>query len=72
MSPREIGTRLGRAIAHGMLADGRKREWPGLDPLDADYGRPLAAAGIKPGTEAWREAESAGAEAYRRTMAKGF
>jgi hypothetical protein len=33
---REIGIRIGRAIARDVIADAMPREWTGLDPQDAD------------------------------------
>jgi len=30
------GTKIGRAIARDVIADGMPREWTGLDPQDAD------------------------------------
>jgi len=73
MTPvQEIGARMGRAIAKGMLSDGPDFfdvEWPGLDPLDPDiYDDELDAVGIKPGSAEFKEAEAAAAEAYRQTM----
>lgn len=32
----EIGTKIGKAIARDVIADGLPREWTGLDPQDAD------------------------------------
>ena len=61
----EIGTRVGRAIAHDVLADSLSREWTGLDPVDCDQ---LVAAGIEPDTAAWTVAEATAKAAYLATL----
>lgn len=64
---KQIGEKVGRAIARDVLADGLPREWTGLDPQDGDQ---LAAAGLEPGTPAWGEAELAAEVAYHRMLAE--
>ncbi len=59
---REIGIRIGRAIANDVLAnDDYPREWTGIDDQDGDQ---LTAAGIEFGTPEWKEAEDTAEETY--------
>lgn len=58
---REVGTRIGRAIARDVLADDMPREWTGLDAQDGDQ---LTTAGILPHTAAWEWAEQCAKAAY--------
>lgn len=65
MNASEIGTRVGKAIARDVVADGLPREWTGLDAQDGDV---LTAAGLTPGTAEWAEAEAAAEAAYREAV----
>jgi hypothetical protein len=71
---REIGARMGRAIAVQILGSGPEvadTPWDGLYPLDPDLYDELAAVGILPGTPEFEAAEEAAAEAYRLRMTEG-
>ncbi len=72
MTPTEVGARVGKAVAAGIRCDGLDSPWPGLDVLDPDIGNPLGAAGIEPGTPAWREAEAAAEQAFREVMTEDW
>ena len=68
----EIGARMGRAIAVQLLGSGPEvadTPWDGVYPLDPDLYDELAAVGIRPGTEEFRQAEAAAKAAYEATMA---
>ena len=72
---REIGGRMGRAMAIYMLGSGSecmRTPWPGLYPLDPDLDDELERVGILPGTPEFAEAERAAKEAYEHTMATEF
>ena len=58
---KEIGQRIGQAIARDVIADKLPREWPGLNDQDGDQ---LTAAGIEPGSDDWQDAESAAEHTY--------
>lgn len=64
-SSRDIGRRIGRAIARDVLAEGMPREWTGLDPQDGDQ---LAAAGIAPRSAEWDAAVAEAELAYREIV----
>lgn len=71
---REIGERMGRAIAVQILGSGVEvadTPWPGLYPLDADLYDELDAAGIRPGTAEFEAASAAAKAAYEATMLTG-
>ena len=71
---REIGARMGRAIAVQILGSGVEvadTPWEGIYPLDLDLYDELEAVGIRPGTEEFRQAEAAAKSEYERTMATG-
>lgn len=68
---REIGKRMGRAIAVQVLGGGQElaeTPWPGLYPLDPDLYDELTEVGIRSGTEEFRQAEAAAKAEYERTM----
>jgi hypothetical protein len=71
---REIGARMGRAIAVQILGSGPECNdipWEGIYPLDPDLYDELGAVNILPGTPELEEAERAAEEEYRRAMAEG-
>ena len=72
---REIGARMGRAIAVYILGNGpelKNEPWTGLYPLDPDLDDELERANILPGTPEFEEAERAAKEAYEYTMKHEF
>jgi hypothetical protein len=72
---REIGERMGKAIAIYTLGNGpelRDTTWPGLYPLDPDSDDELERVNILPGTPEFEEAERAAKAAYEHTMATEF
>jgi hypothetical protein len=72
---REIGERMGRAIAIYLLGSGpecRDAPWSGIYSLDPDLDDELERVGILPGTPEFEEAERAAKQAYERTMATAF
>jgi len=64
--PREIGTRVGEAIAQAVLAEDMPREWTGLDIQDGDQ---LMGANIHGDDRAWEIAEAAARDAYEVMIA---
>lgn len=64
-TPKEIGERIGRAIADTVRGERLPREWTGLDPQDGDQ---LLAAGFAAGTPEWDEAEAAAEAEYHRVI----
>jgi hypothetical protein len=69
---REIGERMGRAIAGQLRGSGP--EWrdtprPGIYPRDPDPGDELERVDIRPGKPEFEEAERAAAAAYREAVA---
>jgi hypothetical protein len=74
---REIGERLGRAIAVQTLGNGTEQEiqdtpWDGIYPLDPDLDDELERVGILPGTEEFAQAEAAAEKAYHDRMEQGW
>jgi hypothetical protein len=72
---RDIGKRMGRAIAIYTLGNGpeaKNTPWTGLYPLDPDLDDELGRAGILPGTPEFNAAERAAKAAYAHTMATEF
>jgi hypothetical protein len=67
MTAKELGRKIGQAIARDVLADDMPREWTGLDPQDADL---LTSAGLQPGTTEWTKVEDAAEIAYHDTISK--
>jgi hypothetical protein len=65
-TPRQIGARIGQAIARDVLAENMPREWTGLDPQDADQ---ATAAGLRPDTAQWAAMERAAKAAYLAHLA---
>jgi len=66
MTAQEIGTRVGRAMARDVLAEGWDRRWTGLDAQDAGQ---FVAAGIQFDSPAWVRAETASKLAYEDAIA---
>jgi hypothetical protein len=72
---REIGARMGQAIAAYILGSGPECNdipWQGIYPLDPDLYDELAAVNILPGSPEFAQAEAAAKEAYEHTMATEF
>ena len=72
---REIGERMGKAIAIYTLGNGPElmdTPWTGLYPLDPDLDDELERVGILPGTDEFDAAEAAAKGAFERTMAAGL
>jgi hypothetical protein len=70
---REIGERMGRALARHIRGGGpefRDAPWPGLYPFDPDLYDELEAVNIRPGSADFAEAERAAERAYREAMAE--
>lgn len=58
---KEVGKRVGEAIARDVIAERMSREWSGLSGQDGDQ---FTAAGIEPITDEWDAAEAAAKVAY--------
>jgi hypothetical protein len=70
---REIGERMGRAIA-GHIRGGpgwRDTPWPGIYPLDPDLDDELERVNIRPGTPEFEPAEAAARAAFEKTLTEG-
>ena len=61
MVAKQVGARIGKAIARDVIARNLPRKWTGLDPQDGDF---ATDSGIKPDTDQWEEMEAAAKIAY--------
>lgn len=60
-TPTELGTTIGETMARNVPAGNKPRTWSGLSTKDTES---LTAAGIKPNSPQWKEAEAAAKKAF--------